>query len=191
MSESRILPRCGWAALPGEIQTYHDAEWGTPCHDEARLFEMLILEGKQAGLSWSLILRRREGLRGAFDNFDPEKMAHYDEEKMAALLIHDAVIKNRRKIAAAVSNARAYLDLRDRHGSLDAFLWRSVDGAPIVGRWPALTDVPTSTPLSDRLSKDLKKLGFSFVGTTIVYSYMQAVGLVDDHVANCFRCPKE
>ena len=148
-----------------------------------------MLEGKQAGLSWALILRRREGLRRAFDGFDPEVMARYGEQKMAALLQDEAVIKNRLKLKAAVGNARAYLRLKEAHGSLDAFLWRYVNGRPIVGRWAGLSQVPASTPLSDRLSRDLKKQGFTFVGSVIVYSYMQAAGLVNDHVAGCFRCP--
>ena len=190
MQGAQDPPRCGWAMGPGYYQDYHDHEWGVPCHDDRRLFEMLILEGKQAGLSWSLILRRREGLRRAFDGFDPERIARYDEQKIAALLRDDAVIKNRRKIEAAVGNARAYLKLRETHGSLDTFLWRYVDGEPIAGRWADLSRVPASTPLSDTLSRDLKKLGFSFVGTTIVYAYMQSVGLVNDHVADCFRCPE-
>lgn len=188
MAEAKELIRCGWGAKPGLMQDYHDTEWGRPCHDDTRLFEMLILEGKQAGLSWSLILNRREGMRRAFDGFDPKKMARYDDKKIASLLADDAIIRNRLKVGAAVRNARAYLDLRERHGSLDAFLWPYVEGKPIVGRWADLASVPCFTPLSDRLSKDLKKLGFTFVGTTIVYSYMQAVGMVDDHIADCFCC---
>lgn len=190
MQDIRPLTRCGWATQPGLMQDYHDHEWGVPCHDDARLFEMLILEGKQAGLSWSLILNRREGMRRALDGFDPERIARYDDQKIAELLQNDALIRNRLKVAAVVKNAQAYLNLRDRQGSLDAFLWRYVDGEPIVGRWADHERMPCFTPLSDRLSKDLKKLGFSFVGTTIVYSYMQAVGMVNDHVAGCFLCPE-
>ncbi len=184
------LPRCGWAAQTDLMREYHDREWGTPCHDEARLFEMLLLEGKQAGLSWSLILNRREGMRAAFDGFDPERIARYDEQKIAALLQNDAIIKNRLKVRAAVGNARAYLRLREGGISLDAYLWNYVNRTPLVGRWADLAHVPVSTPLSDAISKDLKKRGFTFVGTTIVYSYMQAVGLVNDHVIGCFRCPE-
>ena len=167
------------------MQAYHDTEWGVPCHDDARLFEMLILEGKQAGLSWALILKRRESMRAAFDGFDPEKMARYDDTKVAFLLQNDGIIKNRLKVTAAIRNAQAYLALRERFGSLDAFLWPYVENTPIIGHWTEMGDMPTSTPLSNRLSKDLKKLGFSFVGNTILYSFMQAVGMVNDHLLDC------
>lgn len=183
-----ILPRCSWAVQAGLMQDYHDSEWGIPCHDEARLFEMLILQGKQAGLSWSLILNRRERLRAAFDGFDPEKMAGYGPEKTAALLQCDGVIKNRLKVEAAIQNARAYLRLRETQGSLDAYIWRYVEGTPIIGRWPAWQQAPCFSPLSDQISKDLKKQGFTFVGATILYSYLQAIGVVNDHVASCFCC---
>lgn len=178
--------RCSWVNLanPRYIE-YHDHEWGVPCHDEARLFEMLNLEGAQAGLSWETILNKRASYRAAFDGWDAEKIARYDAAKVAALLADPGIVRNRLKVAAAISNAQAYLRLRDGGGSLDALLWGYVDGAALQNLWPTPADRPAKTALSDRLSKDLAKLGFKFVGSTIVYAYMQGVGLVNDHDPGC------
>ena len=178
------LPRCGW--IHDELdQTYHDTEWGVPLHDDARLFEMLILEGMQAGLSWSLILHRREGMRAAFDGFDPAIIAAYDDEKTAALLQNPAIIRNRAKVRALVGNAQAFLQVQQEFGSFNAYIWSFVEHTPIVGHWHTLEEVPTFTDASDAMSKALKKRGFRFVGTTICYSYMQATGMVNDHLAGC------
>ena len=165
---------------------YHDMEWGRPVHDDRRLFEMLLLEGAQAGLSWDTILRRREGYRRAFAGFDPVKVAAFDRSKKAALLRDAGIIRNRLKIEAAVSNARAFLALQDACGSFDAYVWEFVGGAPIVNRWKRGADIPATTHQSDVLSKDLRQRGFRFVGSTIVYAFMQAVGMVNDHTADCF-----
>ena len=165
---------------------YHDTEWGKPVHDDRRLFEMLILEGAQAGLSWDTILRRREGYRQAFAGFDPSKVAAFNRTKKAALLRDPGIIRNRLKIDAAVSNARAFLAIQDAFGSFDAYLWQFVDGRPIVNRWRQGADIPVTTHQSDQLSKDLRQRGFRFVGSTIIYAFMQAVGMIDDHTADCF-----
>jgi DNA-3-methyladenine glycosylase I len=165
---------------------YHDTEWGVPCHDEVRLFEMLNLEGAQAGLSWETVLNKRENYRIAFDGWDATKIALYDADKVASLLANPGIIRNRLKIAATITNAQAYLRLCEECGGLDAFLWSFVDNAPLRPRRTALEDIPAKTPLSDRLSKDLAARGFKFVGSTIVYAYMQATGMVDDHVRGCF-----
>ena len=178
--------RCPWAGdLPIYID-YHDNEWGRPVHDDRKLFEMLILEGMQAGLSWITILKKREAFRAAFDDFDPQRVALYGEEKLQALMADPGIIRNRLKLRAAVANARAFLEVQRTHGSFDAFLWRYVDGTPIVNRWERMEDVPASTPLSQQISRDLKKLGFRFVGPTIIYAYMQSVGMVNDHLTGCF-----
>lgn len=179
--------RCAWANGSGLYMKYHDEEWGAPCHDEARLFEMLILEGQQAGLSWITILNKRENLRRAFDGFDPRKIAAYGDDKIAALMNDKGIIRNRLKIEAAVENSKAYLRLIGEFGSLDGYLWGWVDGKPIKNSWKDLGEVPAKTELSDKISKDLKKRGFKFVGSTIIYAFMQAVGIVDDHVTSCFR----
>lgn len=180
--------RCAWAERGGELDAaYHDTEWGVPVHDDRRLFEFLILEGAQAGLSWSTILRKRENYRRALDGFDPARVARYDDARKAVLLADAGIVRNRLKIAATVDNARAFLDVQAAFGSFDAYLWRFVDGRPIVNRHATPADVPASTPLSDALSKDLAKRGFRFVGTTIMYAFMQAVGLVNDHTVDCFR----
>jgi DNA-3-methyladenine glycosylase I len=180
--------RCGWAD-PGNplYLAYHDTEWGVPCHDEIRLFEMLNLEGAQAGLSWSTILNKRANYHKAFDGWDPEKIARYDAVKVAQLLGNAGIVRNRLKIAATITNAQAYLRLREEVGGLDAFLWAYVDHAPIRNAWATAKDSPAKTPLSDRISKDLAKRGFKFVGSTIIYAYMQAIGMVDDHSVECFR----
>jgi DNA-3-methyladenine glycosylase I len=179
--------RCSWAnmANPRYI-AYHDHEWGVPCHDETTLFEMLNLEGAQAGLSWETILNKRDSYRAAFDNWDAQAIARYDEAKVAELLANPGIVRNRLKVAAAISNARAYLAMREQGLTLDAYLWGWVDGKPIVSSWPD-GERPAKTALSDRISKDLSKRGFKFVGSTIVYAYLQGIGVVDDHDRACFR----
>ncbi len=180
------ITRCGWAQKPGPEQDYHDRVWGVPVHDDHALFKMLILEGQQAGLSWSTILKKMDSLCAAYDDFDPAAVAQYGEDKVAQLLQNPGIIRNRLKILAAIENARRYFDLREKYGSLDAFLWNYVDGKPIVNHWSRLEQVPAATHLSDRISADLKKLGFKFVGSTIVYAYLQAVGVVNDHLVGCY-----
>ena len=179
--------RCGWATNDPLYLTYHDEEWGVPVHDDRHFFEMLILEGAQAGLSWLTILRKREGYRAAFDNFDPAVVATYEDVKIAALLGDAGIVRNRLKIAATVRNARAFLEIQRESGSFDAYVWRFVGGKQLINAWTSLSGVPASTPESDALSKDLKKRGFTFVGSTIVYAFMQAAGLVNDHTTDCFR----
>ena len=184
MSENGTPRRCGWVKDEFDI-AYHDTEWGKPEHDDQKLFEFLILEGMQAGLSWNLILRRREGMRQALDGFDPEKMAQYGEDKKAELMQNPVMIRNRRKIEALVGNAAAFLQVQREFGSFDAYLWGFVEGEPIRNAWQNLEEMPATTPLSDALSKDLKKRGFKFVGSTICYSYLQAAGLINDHEEGC------
>ena len=180
--------RCAWvpAGDPRYI-AYHDEEWGVPEYGDQRLFEMLLLEGAQAGLSWSTILRKREGYRRAFDGFDAEKIARYGPEKIASLLDDPGIVRNRLKVNAAVGNARAYLEIQDELGSFSDYLWQFVDGEPLVNAWTTLSEVPASTAQSDTMSKALKKRGFKFVGSTICYAFMQAVGMVNDHTTDCFR----
>jgi DNA-3-methyladenine glycosylase I len=180
------VSRCGWARSELGIP-YHDTEWGVPLHDDRRLFEFLILEGAQAGLSWETILRKREAYRTAFDDFDPERVARYTAKKVERLMADAGIVRNRLKIESAVSNARAFLDVRNEAGSFDAYVWRFVDGKPRVNPVRASGDVPASTPQSDAMSKDLRKRGFRFVGTTICYAFMQATGMVNDHAVTCFR----
>ncbi len=180
--------RCPWVDMSKpDYVAYHDREWGVPVHDDRLQFEFLILEGAQAGLSWYTVLRKRENYRAAFDHFDPEKLARYDDEKVAALLQNPGIIRNRAKVAAAVNNARKFLEVRDEFGSFDAYLWRFVDGRPLVSELRTLEDYPATSPESDALSRDLRQRGFKFVGSTIVYAHMQAVGMVNDHVVDCFR----
>ena len=183
---SSVLERCDWARDELSIP-YHDDEWGKPLHDEHGLFEFLVLEGAQAGLSWSTILRKRPHYRAAFDGFDPRKVALYDEAKIAALLGDAGIVRNRLKIRAAVSNAQAFLTLQKEFGSFDAYVWRFVGGHPLQNRWPRHETVPAHTEQSDALSKDLAKRGFRFVGSTICYAFMQATGMVNDHASDCFR----
>ena len=179
--------RCAWPGDDPLYMDYHDREWGVPASDDRTLFEMLILEGAQAGLSWITILRKRENYRRAFDGFDPRKVARYDARKKRALLADAGIVRNRLKVDAAIGNARAFLDIVDAHGSFSDYLWDFVDGRPIVNRWKRQAQVPASTAESDALSKALKARGFKFVGTTICYSFMQAVGMVNDHLVDCFR----
>ena len=178
--------RCDWAQKPLDIE-YHDLEWGTPVHDDRLLFEFLILEGAQAGLSWSTILAKRQGYRKAFANFDARKVARFDEKHMATLLENPDIVRNRLKIASAIRNAQAFEAVRKEFGSFEAFVWRFVDGAPKVNAWKTLTQVPARTEISDALSKELARRGFKFVGSTICYAFMQAVGMVNDHLVTCFR----
>jgi DNA-3-methyladenine glycosylase I len=180
------MKRCNWAKNELAIH-YHDTEWGVPLHDDRRLFEFLILEGAQAGLSWDTVLAKRENYRAAFDNFDAEKIARYGDMKVAELLQNEGIIRNRLKVASAIRNAQCYLNTVEEFGSFDGYIWKFVDGKPIVNKCKGLGDVPASTPISDAMSKDLKKRGFNFVGSTIMYAFMQATGMVNDHLVDCFR----
>lgn len=183
--------RCPWAGTDPLYVAYHDEEWGAPVHDDRTLFEFLILEGAQAGLSWATILRKRDHYRRAFDGFDPAAVAAYDEARVAALLADPGIVRNRLKIAAAIRNAQGFLRIQEEFGSFDAYVWRFVGGQPIVNAWTSLRDVPAETDESRALSQDLKARGFTFVGPTIAYAFMQAVGLINDHLVNCFRYPRE
>jgi DNA-3-methyladenine glycosylase I len=178
--------RCAWSGTEPLYVAYHD-EWGVPVHDDRVLFEFLILEGAQAGLSWLIILRKRDAYRRAFDQFDPRKLARYDKRKVAALLADAGIVRNRAKIESAIKNAKAFLEVQEEFGSFDAYQWRFVDGRPIQNRWRSMKEIPPRSAQSDALSKDLKRRGFSFVGSTIVYAHMQAVGMVNDHLVGCFR----
>ena len=180
------LIRCAWPSNPLAIR-YHDEEWGVPQHDDRVLFEFLILEGAQAGLSWDTILNKRENYRRAFDGFDPERVARYDRKKIASLLRDPGIVRNRLKVAAAVKNAKAFLHTQEQFGSFDAYIWQFVGGKPKVNKWRSLKQLPARTLESDAMSKDLRKCGFSFVGSTICYAFMQAVGMVNDHALTCFR----
>jgi DNA-3-methyladenine glycosylase I len=182
--ENEII-RCPWANADPLSRRYHDSEWGAPCHDERCLFKMLILEGKQAGLSWYGILKKMDTLSAAFDNFDPQKLAVYDDAKVAQLLQDPGIIRNRLKVNAAITNARAYLKLCEQYGSLDKYLWGFTGGRQVMGNWETQDQVPVTSPLSDEISRDLKRLGFKFVGPTIIYSYLQAVGVAGDHLISC------
>jgi DNA-3-methyladenine glycosylase I len=183
------VSRCSWARTELTIP-YHDTEWGVPLHEDQRLFEFLILEGAQAGLSWETILRKREAYRKAFDDFDPERVARYTPRKLEHLMADPGIVRNRLKIDSAVTNARAFLEAQREFGTFDQYVWRFVDGRPRVNKVRALGDVPVSTAESDAMSKDLKKRGFRFVGTTICYAFMQATGMVNDHAMSCFRYRK-
>ena len=180
-------PRCPWCHGHEIYIAYHDDEWGVPVHDDRHLFEMLILEGAQAGLSWLTILNKRENYRTAFDGFDAERLARYTDKKVGKLLADPGIVRNRLKVAAAIQNARAFLKVRDTSASFDEFLWQFVDGRPIQNRWKALKEVPAKTPQSDAMSKELIGRGFKFVGSTICYAFMQAVGMVNDHLVTCPR----
>ncbi len=180
------MKRCAWPKTELDI-AYHDTEWGVPVHDDRLLFEMLILEGAQAGLSWSTILKKRENYRRAFDNFDARKIAKYNGRKVKALLADEGIVRNRLKVAATIQNAKAFLAVQKESGSFDVYIWQFVGGKPIQNRRQSLKDIPARTPESDAMSKDLLKRGFKFVGSTICYAYMQAVGMVNDHSTDCFR----
>jgi DNA-3-methyladenine glycosylase I len=180
------MNRCSWPTNDLAID-YHDREWGVPLHDDRGLFEFLILEGAQAGLSWDTILRKRDAYRKAFDHFDPAKVARYTDARREKLLLNEGIIRNRLKIASAVSNARAFLKVQKEFGTFDAYIWSFVDGKPLDGKRTGLGDVPAKTDISDTISKDLKKRGFNFVGSTIMYAFMQATGMVNDHSIDCFR----
>ena len=180
--------RCAWVPTDDPLYiTYHDEEWGVPEYDDRRLFEMLLLEGAQAGLSWITILRKRENYRRAFDGFDAEKIARYKPKKIAGLLDDSGIVRNRLKVNTAVTNAQLFLDVQNEYGSFSDYLWQFVDGEPIINAWQSMSDVPSSTPESDAMSKGLKKRGFKFVGSTICYAYMQSLGMVNDHTTDCFR----
>lgn len=183
------MARCDWAGTDPLMVAYHDEEWGRPLHDEDRLFEMLCLEGAQAGLSWSTILRRREGYREAYDGFDAARIADYDDARQARLLSDRRIVRNRAKVRAFRENALATLQLRAEDGGLDGYLWAFVDGQPIVNHFASTREIPAQTPLAATISKDLKRRGFRFVGPVIVYALMQSVGLVNDHLVSCFRHP--
>ena len=180
------MKRCGWCRNE-RLTRYHDEEWGKPVHDDQKLFEFLVLEGAQAGLSWDTILARREAYRIAFDGFDPDKVARYGEEKVEELLRNPGIIRNRLKVTSAIQNARKFLEVQREFGSFDAYVWSFVGGAPRINAWRSMSEVPATSPESDRLSKDLKRRGFTFVGSTICYAFMQAVGMVNDHEVDCFR----
>ena len=179
--------RCEWCGTDPLYVAYHDEEWGVPVHDDRRLFEMLVLEGAQAGLSWATILKKRKAYREAFDDFDAGKVARYTTKKIEKLLSNPGIVRNRLKIESAVRNARAFLAVAEEFGSFDAYIWRFVDGQPLKNQWRRLKDLPAKTAQSDAMSKDLKKRGFNFVGSTICYAFMQSVGMVNDHVVDCFR----
>jgi DNA-3-methyladenine glycosylase I len=179
--------RCAWSGTDPTYVHYHDHEWGVPVKDDVRLFEFLVLEGAQAGLSWITILKKRDAYRKAFSGFDPEKVARYGARDVKRLLENEGIVRNRLKIESAIKNARAFLDVQEKLGSFSDYQWSFVDGRPIVNRFASMKEIPPRTPLSDAFSKDLKQRGFSFVGSTIIYAHMQAVGMVNDHVVDCFR----
>jgi len=182
----KTLKRCGWARNELAI-AYHDKEWGTPVHDDRILFEFLVLEGAQAGLSWDTILQKRGNYRKAFDHFRAEKIAHYDARRVRQLLANAGIVRNKLKIASAVQNAQAFLAIQEAVGSFDGYIWQFVDGKPRINKWKSMKQIPARTAQSDAMSKDLRQRGFSFVGSTICYAFMQAVGMVNDHLVDCFR----
>jgi DNA-3-methyladenine glycosylase I len=180
--------RCWWVGENNPLMLeYHDHEWGVPVHDDRKHFEFLVLEAAQAGLSWSIVLNKREGYRHAFSEFDPEKVARYTEKRIEKLILDPGIIRNRMKIEAAVRNARSFLKVQEEFGSFDTYCWRFVDGQPRVNRWKMMRQIPATSTESDTFSKDLKRRGFSFVGSTVIYAHMQAVGMVNDHLVDCFR----
>ncbi len=180
------MKRCEWPKNELAIK-YHDEEWGVPLHDDQKLFEFVVLEGAQAGLSWDTILRKRENYRKAFDGFDVNKVARYTDKKIEKLLQDEGIIRNRLKVASAVTNAKAFLKVQDEFGSFDKYIWSFIDGKPIVNKWKESSQIPATSPVSDVISKELKKRGFNFVGSTIMYAHMQATGMVNDHLVSCFR----
>ena len=179
--------RCNWSNKTQIYRDYHDYEWGVPVHDDRKLFEAIILDGAQAGLSWETILNKRENYRKAFDNFDVEKVSQYSQDKIDELLQNSGIIRNRLKIKSAISNAKAFIEVQKEFGSFDKFLWNFVNGKPMQNHWKSLAEVPATTKLSDQISRELKKRGFKFVGSTIIYAFMQAIGMVNDHTVDCFR----
>lgn len=181
------MKRCDWCGNDPLYVEYHDTEWGVPVYDDKVLFEFLILEGAQAGLSWITVLKKREAYRKAYDNFDPEKVAKYDENKIQELLQNSGIIRNKLKIRASINNAQQFLEVRKEFGSFSKYIWAFVDGKPIVNHFKTTSEIPATTPLSDQISKDLKKRGFKFVGSTIIYAHMQATGMVNDHIIDCPR----
>ena len=182
-----MVERCSWCGDDDLYVRYHDEEWGVPLCDDRSLFEFLVLEGAQAGLAWITVLRKREGYRAAFDSFDPAKVARYSDRKLQRLLDNPRIVRNRLKVFSARQNARAFLAVQEEWGSFSNYIWDFLDGKPVQNRWRSMADVPATSPLSDRIGKDLKRRGFSFVGTTIVYAHMQATGMVNDHLVGCFR----
>ena len=188
------MNRCEWSTKDSLYKKYHDEEWGTPVHDDKKHFEFLVLESAQAGLSWHTVLRKRENYRVAYDGFDPEKVSRYDTAKVEALMSDKGIIRNRRKIESSINNAKRFIAVQEEYGSFDKYIWGFVNGDPVINRWTELSQIPATTPLSDRISGDLKKRGFTFVGPTIVYAHLQAVGIVNDHLTSCFRyselCPR-
>jgi len=182
-----LKTRCGWSGSDTLYIDYHDNEWGSPVHDDRLLFEFLILEGAQAGLSWITILRKRDNYRKAFDNFNAEKIVKYDSRKVEELLLNEGIIRNRLKIASAITNAKSFLDVQKEFGSFDTYIWQFVNYKPIINSWNSLKEIPAKTKESDLMSKNLKKRGFKFIGSTICYAFMQAVGMVNDHTTECFR----
>jgi DNA-3-methyladenine glycosylase I len=181
------VKRCGWCGTDELYVAYHDDEWGVPVWDDRTLFEFLILEGAQAGLSWSTILNKREGYRRLYDAFDPQLVARYDDQKRTELLSDPAVVRNRAKVAASIGNARAFLEVQAEYGSFSDYIWRFTDGRPIQNAWKTMAEIPAKTALAETISKDLKQRGFKFVGPTIIYAHMQATGMVNDHIVSCFR----
>jgi len=186
MSQNELI-RCEWAGTEPLYVAYHDNEWGTPVHDERELFEMLILEGAQAGLSWSTILNKRENYRQVFDDFNPSIVAGYDDAKVSALLADPGIVRNRLKVESAIRNAKAFLEVQEEYGSVNTFIWGFVKGEPIINSWKVMSEIPAKTPESEAMSKELKQRGFNFVGPTICYAFMQSIGMVNDHVVDCFR----
>ncbi len=183
--------RCAWVSGADPLMLdYHDREWGLPVHDDRKHFEFLVLEAAQAGLSWAIVLKKREGYRRAFDNFVPEKVARFTERRIEKLVLDSGIIRNRMKIEAAVRNARAFLKFQEEFGSFDSYCWRFVDGRPKINRWTTMRQIPPTSAESDAFSKDLKRRGFSFVGSTVIYAHMQAVGMVNDHLVECYRYPE-
>lgn len=182
-----MCERCNWGTSNNLMMEYHDTEWGVPLHDDQKLFEFIVLESFQAGLSWQIVLNKREAFREAFDNFDPAKVAQYNEDKIATLVQNKSIIRNKRKISACINNAQRFLEIQKEFGSFDTYIWGFVDYKPIVNAFTTSKELPAKTPLSDAISADLKKRGFSFVGSTVVYAHMQATGMVNDHIVSCFR----
>jgi len=181
------MKRCEWSTTDALYIKYHDEEWGTPVHDDKKQFEFLILESAQAGLSWLTVLKKRGNYRTAYDGFDPEKVSRYDTQKVEQLMSDKGIIRNRRKIESSINNAKRFIEVQEEHGSFDTYIWGFTDGKPVINRWNHQSEIPATTPLSDRISSDLKKRGFTFAGSIIVYAHLQAVGIVNDHLVTCFR----